>query len=253
MKLWKTPFELKPGRWAFPPTDDGRLVGREIKDAVAGRWKAPQFYYHLQPGGHVAAVRAHDGHAHLARLDIENFFGSIGLSRVTRSLKKRFDYDTARKWAKASCVRHPKTGEFMVPFGGIQSPILASMYLHDSTLGTVLRRLSRDHDLAVSVYVDDIIVSSNDSAKCADAVKQIEGAAAKAGLTLSAAKKQGPATKIEAFNIEIAMAGLSITNDRMLSFESTMKLGDAATRDAIVGYVHGINTTQAAALAGVVP
>lgn len=248
MKKWSTKFELKPNRWVFVPTPECAALGREIKQRIADRWRVPEFYFHLRQGGHLAAVGAHSGHAHLARLDIEDFFGSIGLSRVTRSLKDHFGYELAREWAKASTVRHPGTGNHILPFGFVQSQIIASLCLHDSALGRELRRLSRNPDLAVSVYVDDLIVSSQSEEACKFAVDGIEAAAKKANFNLSAGKKQGPASAISAFNIDVSGSDLAITSNRMDHFAAAVLNGKPATRDAIFAYVSLVNSAQADAL-----
>jgi hypothetical protein len=245
MKQWKTKFELKPDRWVFVPTAECVEVGREIQHAVSQRWIPPPYYYHLQRGGHVAAARAHIGHSQLVRLDIEDFFGSVGLSRLTRSLKARFGYPQARTWAKASVVRHPTTGALILPFGFVQSQILASMCLHDSALGGTLRRLSRDPSFRISVYVDDIILSAENAAQCAEALALIEEAAASSHFRLSAAKRQGPSDRITAFNIEVGLNTLAISPARLAAFKNRMKAVDPVARQAIVGYVNTVNASQA--------
>src|SRR5437763_9770416 len=104
---WSNRFELKPGRWVYVPTPEARAVGLKIKAQMQDKWCPPGYYFHLQRGGHVAAVRSHLESRRFLRADIRNFFGSINRTRVTRCLKPLVGYKVAREWAVNSTVRHP--------------------------------------------------------------------------------------------------------------------------------------------------
>jgi hypothetical protein len=132
---WSKRFELKPGRWVYVPTAETRKLGREIKLAIERRWTPPPYYFHLRRGGHVQALSSHVGNYIFARLDIQNFFGSINRTRVTRCLTSKFGYKQAREWANASTVVDRDTKRSFVPFGFVQSPIVASLCLSESALG----------------------------------------------------------------------------------------------------------------------
>ena len=71
-------------------------------------------------------------------------------------------YAIARAWANASTVRPPDDEKrYMLPYGFVQSPILASLALGESRLGKRLCTIAELPQTAVSVYVDDIIVSNS--------------------------------------------------------------------------------------------
>ena len=178
---WSNRFELKAGRWVFEPTTEARNKGLQIKTAIQKVWSPPKFFYHLRSGGHVAALRAHLGATVFARVDIEDFFGSVNRSRVTRNLKSRFSYVEARAMARDSVVAHPTAvpQRFILPYGFVQSPILASLALFDSRLGTLLCNFAKTSGLNVSVYVDDIIVSCTDALQLQDCLTQIGAASTK--------------------------------------------------------------------------
>ena len=160
---WLYRFELKPGRWVFVPSIDSVNLGREIKERLEQAWKIPKYHYHLRSGGHLSALRSHLQHAVFIRVDLRDFFGSLNRTRVTRSLKPFFGYDTARHWANASTVKHPiDSKRTIVPYGFVQSPIVASVCLRYSALGKYLQSLQKRDDLALSVYVDDIIISTDE-------------------------------------------------------------------------------------------
>jgi hypothetical protein len=178
---WISRFEIKPGTWVFVPTEASVNAGRELKAAIEGRWHAPPNYFHLASGGHLSALRAHVENAHFAHLDIQNFFGQVNKSRATRCLKQYFGSVEARRMAAESTVVHPTLGGAILPFGFVQSPILASLCLSKSALGRCLREAPRRFGVKVSVYVDDIILSSNDESRLTEAIQNVESAANRSG------------------------------------------------------------------------
>src|SRR6188474_2119178 len=104
---WLNRFELKPGRWVYVPAADTRASGIAIKAKVEKLWSPPNYFYHLRSGGHVAALRSHTGNNIFFKADIQNFFGSINRTRITRCLKSKISYKVAREWAVASTVQDP--------------------------------------------------------------------------------------------------------------------------------------------------
>lgn len=246
---WISRFEIRPGTWVFVPTERSVIAGRELKAAIEQRWHAPKNYFHLSPGGHLTALRAHLESAHFAHLDIQNFFGRVNKSRVTRCLKPYFGYVEARRVAAESTVAHPTLGGAMLPFGFVQSPILASLCLSKSALGRCLREIPRRLGVKVSVYVDDIILSSDEEFVLAQALQEVESAANRSGLPLNAAKREGPAAKITAFNIELSHLALAVEPDRWAKFVETFHATDSEhARRGIRGYIESVNLVQAAAL-----
>lgn len=252
---WSSKFELKPGRWVFVPTPETVALGKKIKAAIEACWAPPATYYHLRAGGHVEALRSHLGHNSFARMDIQDFFGSINRSRITRCLRPRVGYAKAREWANASTVNDPENPErFIVPFGFVQSQIVASLCLWESALGVCLKKLTANTQCAVSVYVDDIIVSSSVDGLCEQAVSELSTAAERSNFTLSPDKKEGPAVAITAFNIVLANESIQITEDRLKQFIAALEQSTSEhQRAGIVSYVTSVNTVQGEALAKIVP
>jgi hypothetical protein len=247
---WSFKFLLKPGRWVFVPTNESVKVGGEIKMAVEACWTSPTFYYHLRSGGHVEAVKSHLNHTCFLHVDIEDFFGSINRSRVTRSLKNKVGYKVAREMAHASTVKHPGDGtRCVIPYGFVQSQIIASLCLDESRLGTYLKKLSNMEGVSVSVYVDDIIVSCDSSAVSECILKGLNDAAAKANFKLNPLKQEGPATAITAFNIVLKNKSLEISAPRFEQFISTLEQTTSQfQRDGITSYVKSVNVVQGASL-----
>lgn len=246
---WLHRYERKPGRWVFVPTDESKERGAEIRAEVAQRWKRPAFYYHLRAGGHVAALQCHTKNTHFACLDIENFFGSVSETRVTRCLKPLLGYKVAREMAQQSTVRHPHDKTVtMLPYGFTQSPILASLALAKSAVGARLEKLARE--MQVSVYMDDIVLSSDSEAQVADARAALEQLAPTSRFTFNADKCQGPAPEVTVFNCKLRHGLLEVTDARIDEFEAALDAGPSEfVRNGIISYVRTVNETQADDLA----
>lgn len=249
MKRWEHRFELKPGRWVFVPTPVVRASGESVRSSVSKAWSAPSFYFHLRQGGHVAALRRHIDSHHFFRSDLDDFFGRVNRSRVTRCLKRYFSYSDARRMADESVVFRPGTSKTMLPYGYVQSPMLASLALDRSRVGRFLRQCDSREDLNVSVYVDDIILSSDDSSLLHDAAAELTQHAEDSGFPLSLGKSEGPSPLVTAFNVELSHSSLSISEERLDRFrESYLAASSAQEQLGIVGYVESINPAQVAKL-----
>jgi hypothetical protein len=225
------------------------MTGRELKFELEQKWRAPEFFFHLRAGGHVKALKAHLTNSSFARLDIRDFFGSINKTRITRCLKSVFPYSKAREMANLSTVLHPLSGKPILPFGFVQSPILASLCLQQSALGQHLQKLSRQKDIIVSVYVDDIILSSENERLLTDALTEIKIRAARSGFILNTEKESGPAPQVTAFNIELSNASMTIEPLRWAQFVASYREADNDNvREGIQTYVASVNSAHSAQL-----
>jgi hypothetical protein len=248
---WLHRFERKPGRWVFEPSPEARAEGLEVKELVESRWKAPNYYFHLRQGGHIAALRRHHQSHCFVKVDIADFFGSVTRSRVSRVLKEYFSHTDARRMATASTVRHPDDSKRQIlPYGFIQSPLLASLVLQKSGLGKYLEELHRGKRFVVTVYVDDIIVSGEEPDELRDVLAEMKLKAQRSRLGFSDEKEQGPAESVSAFNIELAKGTpLSVQPPKLASFRDAFQNPTSELQRAgIQGYVHSVNPLQAAAL-----
>lgn len=248
---WLHRFELKPGRWVFEPSLEARAEGIEVKGLVESRWKAPSYYFHLRQGGHVAALERHQRSACFVKVDIADFFGSVSRSRISRVLKEFFAHTDALRMATASTVQHPEDASRQIlPYGFIQSPLLASLALHKSGLGTYLDELHGDARFVVTVYVDDIIVSGADHDQLAGVLSVMKMKAQRSRFTFSDQKEQGPAESISAFNIELTSGiPLSVLPSKFAEFRDTFRTSTSEPQRAgIHGYVRSVNKTQADSL-----
>jgi len=242
---WKDRFQVKPGRWVYIPTPETLEQGRQIKALVTENFQAPPFYYHLREGGHVAAIQSHTDDQYFLNVDIENFFGAINRSRVTRSLKKRFPYPLAREITVQSTVRVTNEGryEYHLPYGYPQSTILASICLFDSALGKYLLSLSAQHN--VSIYVDDIIISGNDHAELNRISDTLVEKSVASRLPFSRKKVTQVADRITAFNIDLSHQSTEITDQRCNQLLQQALLTDNENViEGILSYVLSVNPRQ---------
>ncbi|MEQ5802919.1 reverse transcriptase domain-containing protein [Halomonas sp. H10-9-1] len=247
---WSSRFELKPGSWVYVPTKETSEEGRLIKDKVENFWKVPKYYYHLKSGGHVAALRSHAHHKFFARLDIKNFFSSVGKSRITRSLKGYVGYPKARDIAEKSTVTHPNNGgesfANVLPFGFVQSPVIASLCLSKSALGRFLSEVYKDKRFSVSVYMDDIILSSDDADRLRYVYDEARRLAERSRFPINDRKSEPPSGKITAFNIELSSNSLEITRERLGELmEEYDNSNSKDQKEGILGYVRSVNERQA--------
>ena|SRR5579859_766418 len=241
---------MKPGRWVYVPTPEARSEGTEIKRRITALWDSPEYYYHLRKGGHVAAIQSHLGNSRFIRFDIQDFFGSINRTRVTRCLKQLVPYSEARAWATRSTVRDPVfNGKTHIPYGFVQSQVLSSICLFSSALGRYLHRIQGKHGLVVSVYVDDVIVSACDVGKLEMVYAQIQVASARSRLILSPDKSAAPSPQVSAFNILLSEASMAITSARLAEFSAALAAGaNDSQRSGILNYVKSVSPSQFAIL-----
>lgn len=147
--------------------------------------------------------------------------------------------------ASESVVKRPGLDVFVLPYGFVQSPILASLALDKSKLGAFLRKLNARSDLSVSVYVDDIIISSNDEISLEKVADQLHQTARASLFPISETKNEGPALGITAFNIQLSNKLLQITEARLAELHAVYQAASSAnTQAGVFSYVHSVNTEQ---------
>lgn len=244
---WTTKFEIKPGSWVFVPSEKSIENGKEIKSLIENHWNPPSYYYHLKKGGHIKALKKHLKSTSFINLDIKNFYGSINKSRVTRCVKKFFGYEKARFIAKESTVRHPinKDKKFMLPFGFVQSPILASLCLSKSHLGIYINKLHAQSETIVSVYMDDIIISTRGNINLNAILDNIKVVAEKSKFEFNTQKEEGPSEKITAFNINLRHKYLEIEKQRYDKFLAAyLNSSSEYQREGIKSYITSVNPDQ---------
>lgn len=242
---WVSRFELKENCWVFIPTQQSVKFGLDLKFTIEDRWSPPRFYFHLRDGGHVAAIKSHLASKYFCRLDLRHFFNHVTRSKITRCLVPFLGYEAAREAACNSTVQSPGNPGYALPYGFVQSTLLASLCLSQSKLGKQLMAIRKDSQLTISVYVDDIILSGNDLNHLDEVVTGIERTAEESRFPINAIKKEGPSELVSSFNIELTNASLAIQPDRIKSFQDALSQSTNIHQvQGILNYVGTINTHQ---------
>ena len=208
---------MKNGKPIFVPSELGRKIGVELKSKIGNSVQFEPFYYHLRSGGHVAALHEHRNSKYFARLDIKRFFYSVTRNKVARTLQRE-NVDRPIHYAKWSTVKNPYLAAgYVLPYGFVQSPILASLVLKNSALGQALTQVS--NSLAVSVFVDDISISGQDRKMISDAYQILESAMVESGFEPNADKARLPAEEIDVFNCDLRNNFTAVQDNRIADFD----------------------------------
>jgi Reverse transcriptase (RNA-dependent DNA polymerase) len=180
----------------------------------------PPYFYHYRKGGHVDALHRHLANIHFFRIDLKNFFYSISRNRVSRVLRQYGFPRSARVYAEWSTVRnpYPSGSRYVLPIGFRQSPLVASLALHRSSVASAVEdALARG--VFVSVYFDDLIGSSADPAELQVTYDGILAACIQANLIANTDKLLPPAKAITAFNCDLRHGFAAVTAARIKKFE----------------------------------
>ena len=206
----------KNGKWFYAPTEKGCDIGEDLKEQVEQAHAFDGIYYHLHKGGHVAALHEHRPHQFFCRVDIERFFYRITRNRVARALRS-IGIIRAERYAKWSTVKDP-FGEFnyVIPYGFVQSPVLATLVLDRSDVGEFLRSLPAG--IGRSVYMDDIVLSGDDLNTLDTHFDMLKSELVRANFNLSQRKIRSPRKAMDVFNCDLETGQSVVQQDRREKF-----------------------------------
>lgn len=244
-RRWKEKFELSEGKWIYVPTSETAIRGKKLKEFINSKWQPPKYFYHLREGGHVAAIRPHLQSHFFTKLDLSNFFASITASRVTRVLRQFFSYQEARFYAKESTVFIPNHPGRVLPYGFVQSMQLASLSLAYSRLGRYFEELAKVKGIVISVYVDDILISSVSKDQLDEVNPVLQEKVANSNFHLNHAKSRYSVSKIDVFNIELQPGSMRVSDQRYREFLFQYGMGNEFVKNGIYTYIKSINPQQA--------
>ncbi|OLP45578.1 hypothetical protein BJF95_10400 [Rhizobium oryziradicis] len=171
---------------------------------------------HLQEGAHIKALHDHRQNECFCRVDITHFFYTVQRNRVKRALKQ-IGVAFPEHYAKWSTVKNPyQGGGYVLPYGFIQSPILATLVLSLSPVAEFLRQL--DPTITRSVYMDDISLSGPDVDTLSAAYEGLRKSLVASGFNLNENKSRPPANQIDIFNCDLAKNRSEVKQDRITEF-----------------------------------
>lgn len=207
---------LRKGKPVFVPTTIGRRIGKEIKGEVERAYAFDPMYSHLNAGGHVAALHLHRENTLFARIDLSRFFYSISRRRIKSALD-RVGVGKAEFYSKWSTVRNPYDDpRYALPYGFVQSPILASLVVATSEVGKHLSSLPAE--VLPAVYVDDITLSAQDSHALDEAFQSTLAAIKADGFLVSESKVRSPSPEMDIFNCDLSHGRTVVRDERVAEF-----------------------------------
>lgn len=235
------------GKYAFEQTDEALEAALPHIIRIERAWRAPHYFYHFRRGGHVAAIRRHLSNQWFGKLDLRRFFEQVTRNRIIKRLTAiGYCLKDAESFAILSTVNTRGDGKFVLPFGFVQSPLLASLDMDKSEFGRALAQL-RKADKTVTVYVDDVIVSDACEAGVNEALDELRTAAALTHYQINEEKSQAARQTVTAFNIDLTNGDIAVNAKRLAEFETNiMKAGYSIRSDAILAYIKSVNPSQAA-------
>ena len=246
---WKN--RLHSGKCICVPNAETKEYGNNLVIRIKRKWAPPAYFYHWQRGGHVCAVKLHVGRKYYFRIDLKSFYAHVGEARVYNRLKDLFPskgHKYARKAAYCSTVPLPDDPTTRaLPYGFPQSPILASISMQNSILGKFLGELYQSPSYVISVYMDDIIVSTNSSSCANEAYETLREKVTRSNFAINTSKCTGVvAGQIEAFNIIADARGIKLTEKRLAKFKEALRNPNITInkQTGILNYVRSINPKQ---------
>lgn len=251
MRNYVQRIPLGNGKWAFEQEPDLIDSAENWMRLIRGRWTPPNYFFHLRSGGHVAAVQSHLESNSFAKIDLRRFFEQVTKNRVIKRLSRLgFPPEDAIDFAVASTIRKEKNGRdvFVLPYGFVQSAMLASLDTDCSALGRQLAQ-TVESGLTVSVYVDDIVISGKNEAVVQAALDDTRNAAAQSHFEVNDEKSTGVQAVMTAFNIEFGHGFMRITTPRMHEFQQAIMTSyDDDAKIAVLAYIKSVNLDQAVEL-----
>ena len=226
------------GKWIYKPKKGCDRRGQQVIDFVEHYVIFPDYFYHFRSGGHVGALHEHLKNKFFFKIDIQNFFYSIARNRVHRALAN-CGMRGAPTFAAWSTVRspYPHGPKYVLPIGFRQSPHIASLVLMHSPVVKAIED-ERAKGVLISVYLDDIIGSSEDKEVLRATYDAIKVACVTANLTPNPAKLVEPNPKVVAFNCNLTKGAAEVTDERIAKFYA--KFPSIRSRESFEAYVAGV-------------
>lgn len=237
LRNYEYSYRNAKGKPVFAPSAEGREIGQKVKELVTEAIEFDSIYYHLRPGAHVAALHAHRDNVSFSRIDLKNYFYSISRNRINRELRG-IGIRHHERFSKWSTVKNPyETPSYSLPYGFVQSPILATLAFQNSAVGTLLRDMQAE--VTVSVYLDDIGLSSSDPDLLRQAHQATLRAVEESNFIVNLDKTAEPANEMVLFNCDLAHAKANVRAERIDEFFSIERT--EASASAFAAYCEAVS------------
>ena len=183
------------------------------------RWDYPAYMFNAVSGGHISALREHTANLYFAVIDLKSYYETITDTKLHRSLRSvGVPHSEAFKLTGESTVRVGK--KMQLPRGFHQSSLLASLVFDRSLLGSLIR--SKNLNSLITVYNDDIVMSSTCLEKLSKDFSLIIDAAKRSNFKINTKKTQSPRELVEVFNLLLSQHNISFSEKRIEKFVRDM-------------------------------
>lgn len=178
-KIDKEPKKSGGFRDIYKPAWRLKILLKKINSRVLSRLNFPDFV-HCGPAGRsiVTAARGHNNFKLHLSLDVKAFFDNIEETTVRDILQKVGVTKEVTSTIVAVAVEHNR-----LPQGFPTSPLLAALVISYATQGFYNRFNYKE--ILLSIYADDILISSDDEAQLLEAKKFIQERLGTVGLELN--------------------------------------------------------------------
>jgi RNA-directed DNA polymerase len=134
-----------------------RAVQYRILTKILNEIEVPDYVYAFEKGKNIPTMaRAHVGKGTVISIDLKDFFTSIKQRHLQQLFENLGFGDKPAKTLSELC-----TYEAFVPQGALTSPKISNL-ITAHTFGPELKAYCDEHGLSLTIYADDITISSND-------------------------------------------------------------------------------------------
>src|SRR5438128_6034094 len=182
-KLLKIP--KKGGcRIVYNPSNLMRLLQfRILKEVLEKYFEIPDYIYAFERDKSIPVMaKVHEGSLQVVSLDIKDYFPSIK-QNVLKDLMLGVGFGES----PARTLSELMTLGPNVPQGGLTSPKISNI-VASKTFGPVVQKYCEDRALALTIYADDITISSKADFNASEAIEYVSGVLTAFGFRVNKAK-----------------------------------------------------------------
>jgi hypothetical protein len=186
-----------------------------LRHSILKRWKPHPAFATFSERAHIAALRPHLNCANFALLDLQDFYGNVTRTKISRALESiGLPRPICFHIAGQSTVR--QNNKYVLPISFRQSSLLATLVLDQSLFGSFMRR--RQYGAIITIFDDDILLSSDRFDELERDYRAVSSLLEQAHFPINTGKSQSPGREITVFNIRMAQRHLRFTDERMWRF-----------------------------------
>lgn len=202
-------------RTVYNPDTNMRYAQYLLKDRILDKFPVPAYVHAFESDRSIPKMASlHVGKKVVVSVDIRNFFPSIS-QRAVQDMLLNLHFDPEA----AHTISEICTYKWFVPQGALTSPKISNLFTAN-TFGPDVEAYCREHGWTLSIYADDITISTDDeSIDPFQAVKDLRAILRKYGLKLAREK-----TKVMPEKHRQYVCGLVVNTKTNLLRKNRMKM-----------------------------